>query len=447
MLVKRDDLKCLLCVSLPDPTTGVALDIAVIGAGYVGLVTAAGLAHLGHRVRVGEADQARLAVLRSGGVPIYEDGLEHIVAETTAEGRLTFHGDNNDAVVEAEVVVIALPTPPSADGSADLALIDDALRRLAGALRPEAIVAMKSTVPVGSVRHFQSLLEEMGTTATVVSNPEFLREGSAVRDFFHPDRMVIGSRSEAAAERLVEMYSGIDAPFVITDPASSEMIKYASNAYLATRVTFANALANLCESVGADAQAVLDGMGRDSRIGADFLRPGPGYGGSCFPKDTQALVSIADDAGYDFSLLRGVIAVNDLQFRRIVDKVSAAVTTLVGARIGVWGLAFKAGTSDTRESPAVRIIDELLARGAEVSAYDPVARIDGREGVVFANDAIAAVENADALVIATEWPQFASVDLGEVHEAMRGSAIVDARNLLDPDRVRAYGISYAGVGR
>lgn len=423
------------------------MDISVIGAGYVGLVTAAGLTALGHRVRVGEADRARLSILRAGGVPLHEAGLTQLLTDTMTSGLLTFHGDNNEAVAGVRVVIIALPTPPTADGAADLGTIESALGEMADALCPGVVVVMKSTVPVGSVARFQECLDALGVDATVVSNPEFLREGTAVRDFFHPDRIVIGSRSQAATDTLVEMYKGIDAPIVTTNPPSSEMIKYASNAYLATRVTFANALANLCESVGADASVVLDGMGRDRRIGSHFLKPGPGYGGSCFPKDTQALVAIADDAGYDFSLLRGVIEVNELQLHRIVEKVAAAVSQLDGTRIGMWGLAFKAGTGDTRESPALKIARELILRGADVTVYDPVAVVDKINGLTLTHDPVAAVKDAAALVVATEWPQFLDIDLIEVRDAMQGSAIVDARNLLDPRIVRRLGMSYTGVGR
>ncbi len=423
------------------------MDIAVIGAGYVGLVTGTGLAAVGHRVRMGEADDRKLQELNSGGVPLHEAGLDSIMAEAVADGLLTFHGDNGEAVRGAAVVLIALPTPPASDGSADLAIVESALRSLAGDLADGTVVAMKSTVPVGSVARFQALLDNLGANAAVVSNPEFLREGSAVGDFFHPDRIVIGSRDQAATETLIEMYRPIQAPVVVTDPKSSEMIKYASNAYLATRITFANALANLCESVGADVSSVLEGMGYDRRIGFHFLNPGPGYGGSCFPKDTRALVSIADDAGYDFSLLRGVIEVNELQLHRVVEKVMAAVPDIDGARIGLWGLAFKAGTDDTRESPATKIAVELVAAGAYVVAYDPAISELSVPGVEVVGDPIIAVTNADVLLIATEWPEFAAVDIRAVRAAMRGTAIVDARNLLDPDAVRRLGMSYTGVGR
>ena len=431
----------------PSRSPGDLVDIAVIGAGYVGLVTAAGLASLGHRVKVGEAEPVRLALLQAGGVPLHEEGLADLLSDTTSRGLLTFHGDNNEAVAAAQAVMIALPTPPSADGSADLATIEAALDMMAEALPPGVVIVMKSTVPVGSVAKFQKHLDSLGASATVVSNPEFLREGSAVHDFLHPDRIVIGSRSQIAADLLLEMYREIDAPVVITNPPSSEMIKYASNAYLATRITFANAVANLCESVGADASVVLAGMGSDRRIGAHFLNPGPGYGGSCFPKDTQALVSIAEDAGYDFALLKGVIEVNELQLQRVVDKVRSRVPSLLGARIALWGLAFKAGTGDTRESPAVKIGRKLATAGASVVAYDPVARLDGETPITAASDALGAVTDADVLVIATEWPEFAEIDLRKVKGVMRGNAIVDARNLLDPDTVRQLGMSYTGVGR
>jgi len=423
------------------------MNVAVIGAGYVGLVSAAGLASLGHRVRVGEADRKKLDALRVGTIPIHEAGLGDLVTQGIDRGLLTFHSDNSEAVEDAEVILIALPTPASADGSADLAFIDKALRVLAPTLSDDCIVAMKSTVPVGSVAHFQELLDTLGARTTVVSNPEFLREGSAVADFFHPDRIVIGSTSESAARRLIEMYEGIDAPIVSTDPKSSEMIKYASNAYLATRITFANAIANLCEYVDADAGSVLDGMGLDQRIGSHFLSPGPGYGGSCFPKDTQALVAIAEKAGYDFSLLKGVIEVNELQLQRIVDKVNAAAAPSKDTTVAMWGLAFKAGTDDTRNSPAVRIAESLIAGGASVRAYDPAVADSPLANLLLAASPIDAARDADVLLIVTEWPEFSQVDLAEVKFSMRGTTIVDARNILDRDAAIASGFTYVGIGK
>lgn len=422
------------------------MQVAVIGAGYVGLVTASGLAYLGHTVRAGESDPAKLETLKSGTVPFYEAGLDGLMADGMANNLLSFHADNKEAVEGARVVFIALPTPQHEDGSADTSYIEEALNDFGPSLAPGTVVVMKSTVPVGSVAKFQEQLDALGADVTVVSNPEFLREGSAVADFQHPDRIVIGSRSQEAAEVMMELYQALQAPVVVTDPMSSEMIKYASNAYLATRITFANAIANLSEAVGADVKDVLLGMGYDRRVGHHFLNPGPGYGGSCFPKDTTALVAIADGAGYDFSLLRGVIEVNELQRRRVFDKVLSAVGgDLSGKTIGMWGLAFKAGTDDIRESPAVFLAEELMAAGAEVQAYDPQAA--PVEGVRRVDDAIDAAKSADLLLIATEWPEFQSVDLLAVREALSEPRIIDARNLLDPDAVRNLGMEYEGIGR
>ncbi len=420
------------------------MQIAVIGAGYVGVVTGAGLAYLGHTVRLGERDPAKLATLSAGRVPFFEAGLDRLLAEGIDNNLISFHADNKEAVEGARVVFIALPTPPDEDGSADISYIEGALEDLGPRLEPQTVVVLKSTVPVGSVARFQAFLDELGAEATVISNPEFLREGSAVGDFLHPDRVVIGTRNQDAAEVMLELYQALQAPVVVTDPASSEMIKYASNAYLATRITFANAIANLCESVGADVKDVLLGMGYDRRVGFHFLNPGPGYGGSCFPKDTRALVAIADQAGYDFSLLRGVIEVNELQRQRVIEKVRAAVV-LEGATVGLWGLAFKAGTDDIRESPAVFLAEELIAAGATVQAFDPeAAHVDG---VIRVDDPIQAAKDADVLLIATEWPEFQSVDLRAIRDAMASPHIIDARNMLDPDAVRHLGMEYEGIGR
>ncbi len=423
------------------------MQTAVIGAGYVGLVHAAGLAALGHRVKVGERSADKLNQLEAGEVPIYEPDLDRLIAEGTSTGLLSFHGSNLDAVDGAKVVFIAVPTPPSDDGSADTSIVEKVVDEIASHLDEGVLVVMKSTVPVGSAKRFQAALDKAGASATMLSNPEFLREGSAVADFFHPDRVVIGTRDQAAAEVMIELYRGLDAPVVVTDPVSSEMIKYGANAYLAARITFANAMANLCESVGADARDVLLGMGYDRRIGFHFFNPGPGYGGSCFPKDTRALVAIADQAGYDFALLKGVIEVNEQQRRRIVDKVqNAAGGALDGINVGLWGLAFKAGTDDIRESPAVALAEALAAGGANVRAYDPKV---GSEiaAVERAPDPISAAKDADVLLIATEWPEFRSVDLREVRKVMRGKGLVDARNILDPIAAARLGFEYSGVGR
>lgn len=423
------------------------MQVAVIGAGYVGLVTGAGLAALGHRVRIGEIDEARVRMLNQGDIPLHEADLHRVVAEGISRQLLTFHNDNSEAIDDADVVLLALPTPPSADGSADLSFIMKVLTEIADELEPGVVIATKSTVPVGSVAKFQDLLDGLGAKATVVSNPEFLREGTAVSDFFHPDRIVIGSRDQRATETLIDLYKELQAPIVVTDPASSEMIKYASNAYLATRITFANALANLCESVDADVSSVLEGMGYDRRIGFHFLNPGPGYGGSCFPKDTKALVAIADLAGYDFSLLKGVIEVNELQMRRTAAKVLDEIGGIEAPRVALWGLAFKAGTDDVRESPAIAMARILVAAGVEVTAFDPAVKSSPIDGIVLAPSAADAAKGADALLIATEWPEFKAVDLRSVRESMRGTSVIDARNLLDPLSVRQLGMSYRGIGR
>ena len=423
------------------------MNVAVIGAGYVGLVHAAGLAALGHRVRVGENNPEKLEMLNAGRSPIYEPELEPILGEGLATGLLSFEPSNQAVVTGAEVVFIAVPTPQGEDGAANMSIVSAVLDEVAPRLVEDVLVVFKSTVPVGSVAKYQRFFDERSPGVTVLSNPEFLREGSAVSDFFHPDRIVIGTTNQRAAEQMMELYRGLNAPVVVTDPISSEMVKYGSNAYLATRITFANAMANLAEAVGADVRDVLLGMGYDRRIGHHFLSPGPGFGGSCFPKDTRALVAIAEEADYDFALLKGVIAVNDEQRQRVVDKVAAALPGGVdGATVGLWGLAFKAGTDDTRDSPAVDLARLLAGRGAQIRAFDPQATIE-LAGVELVADPLDAAKGADVLLIATEWPDFQAVDLRKVREAMAGTAIVDARNLLDPDAVRRLGMEYYGVGR
>ncbi len=421
------------------------MDLAIIGAGYVGLVTGSGLASLGHRVRLGEASVDRVALLQSGGVPIFEEGLPELIARTTASGALTFHTSNKEAVAGARLVFLALPTPEADDGRADLRFVNAVIDELASEVDEGTIFVVKSTVPPGTVASLRKRLADLGSSASIVSHPEFLREGKAVEDFLNPDRVVVGAWDESEAQVVVDLYRDLDTEVVITDPTSAEMIKYASNAYLAARITFVNTLSNVCEAVGADIIDVVRGLGLDHRIGPHFLQPGPGYGGSCFPKDTSALIAVAEDAGYDFELLRAVIEADEEQRRRVADKVrQAAGGGLRGRRVGMWGVAFKAGTDDVRESPAVRIAGLLQADGAEVVAYDPEA---SSTVVTMAPDAIAAAKDADVLLIATEWPEFATVDLAAVREAMRGHRIVDARNLLDPKAVRTAGLDYWGLGR
>lgn len=419
--------------------------VTVIGAGYVGLVQSAGLAHLGHSVRLGESQQDRIEVLASGDFPIYEPGLQEMFARGRAQGLITLHSDNHEAVLGADVIFLALPTPPDGDGRADLSILEQAVLDLAPSLEPSMILVVKSTVPVGTNALLRSILDQQGCETSVLSNPEFLAEGSAVDDFLNAERIVIGADRRSDAEILRRLYSGLQSKVVITDPASAELTKYAANAYLATRLTFFNAISNLAEEVGADVVEVLEAVGLDRRIGPAFMRPGPGYGGSCFPKDTSALLTIADDANYEFPLLQSVIATNEAQRTRIVDRIAAALEgRLAGRRIGMWGVAFKAGTDDVRDSPALEMARLLTERGAHVVAWDPEATSDAVE---MADDPMHAVDEADLLLVATEWPAFLRLDLAEAAKRMHGEIMFDARNLFDVESVRTAGLSYMCLGR
>src|SRR4051794_22193025 len=345
-------------------------DIAIIGTGYVGLTTGACFAHLGHTVICADVVPEKVEKLKRGEIPILEAGLEDLVREGIQSGRLRFVLGAANAVATSEFHYLCVPTPQGEDGSADLSYIEAAAAEISPLLAAGSIVVNKSTVPVGSTRRVEEALGR--SDVFVVSNPEFLREGTAVSDFLHPDRVVIGSDDQSAAIRVAALYIGVAAPLMVTDPASAETIKYASNAFLATKLSFVNAVAAVCEAVGADVNDVVLGMGYDKRIGSEFLRPGPGWGGSCFPKDTRAMLRIAQDGGYDFNLLQGVLAVNDEQFERPAQKViDMAGGSVAGETIAVWGLTFKAGTDDLRDSPALEVIDRLVARGARVRAYDP----------------------------------------------------------------------------
>jgi UDPglucose 6-dehydrogenase len=431
--------------------------VAVIGAGYVGLPTAATLAHFGHTVVLAERDPTRLAALRSGRMPIVEAGLDDLVAGSVAAGNLRFTESAVDAVAGAEFVFLCVPTPQSADGSADLSYVEEAAKEIGPSLEPQAIVVNKSTVPVGSATMVEQVIGR--PDVSVVSNPEFLREGTAVVDSLNPDRIVVGADDSRAAARVGELFFSTGAPLIVTDATTSETIKYASNAFLATKLSFVNALAGLCEEVGADARDVLLGLGYDKRIGFEFLRPGPGWGGSCLPKDTRALLHTAREVGYDFSLLAGAIASNDEQLSRVVSKVETACGGSVnGATVAVWGLTFKANTDDRRDSPSLQIAHRLVGLGATVQAFDPtVAAVAGTaDGAVLADDLqelelradpYDAATGARALVVLTEWDQFRWLDFARVLEVMDEPAIIDARNLLDPAAVRRMGFRYVGIGR
>lgn len=419
--------------------------IAVIGTGYVGLTTGACFAHIGHDVVCADIDADKVACLQRGEIPILEPGLDELVLNAVADGRLTFVVGAAVAAADCEFAYLCVPTPQDDDGSADLSYVEAAAREIAPVLPAEAVVVNKSTVPVGSTHVVERAMQR--PDVKVVSNPEFLREGSAVHDFLNPDRVVIGTEDRATAVKVSSLFLGLTAPVIVTDPASAETIKYAANSFLATKLSFVNAMATVCESVGADINDVVLGMGTDPRIGEQFLRPGPGWGGSCFPKDTRAMVNIAENAGYDFELLRGVINANEQQFDLVADKVEAMVGgDLSGRRIASWGLTFKANTDDLRESPALEVISRLQARGATVVAYDPAIHRDLGETAVV-DSAYSAVDGADLLVVLTEWDEFRWLDMAKVAEMMPSPKIYDTRNLLDVPAARRAGIEINSLGR
>jgi UDPglucose 6-dehydrogenase len=430
------------------------MHIAVVGAGYVGLTTAACFAHLGHDVVCADIDEERVAHLNKAEVPILELGLPDLVQEGLTSQRLRFVTGASNAAAEADIVFLCVQTPQGADGSADLSYVEAVAREIAPVLRPGTVVVNKSTVPVGSTRFVQRVLSESGVAhddVSVASNPEFLREGQAVQDFLNPDRIVIGCEQPSAAIRVSELYRGIQAPVLVTDPASAEMIKYASNAFLATKISFINAIANLCEALDADIREVAIGMGYDARIGFQFLHPGPGYGGSCFPKDVAALLYASHSAGYPFELLAGVVEVNKAQHARIVEKIEgAAGGSLAGAVVALWGLTFKAETDDLRDSPSIEVARRLCGAGATVRAFDPAAGEQARRLVPeldIGADAYDAAQGADVVAVMTEWDEFRWLNFARVRDVMREPHVVDARNLLDPAAMRRMGFAYDGVGR
>jgi len=434
------------------------MHLCVVGTGYVGLVTGACLADFGIDVTCVDNDAAKIDMLLQGEIPIYEPGLDALVDKNVKEGRLHFTTDLASSIQHALAIFIAVGTPPKEDGSADLSYVIEVAESIADNLNGYKVVITKSTVPIGTGQLIERTINERTTGShpfSVVSNPEFLREGSAIADFMRPDRVVIGARDPQAIAIMKDIYSPlylIETPFVITNVESSELIKYASNAFLATKITFINEVAALCERLGADVHHVAKGMGLDKRIGPKFLHPGPGYGGSCFPKDTQALAEIAREVGLPFEIVEMVVKVNDRMKQRSVDKVRAAVGgDLAGKTVAVLGLSFKPETDDMRESPTLPLITAAVAEGATVKAFDPVAMDNARQllppTVEYCDDAYDAASGADVLVIATEWNQFRSLDLHRIKTALRQPALVDLRNVYDPERLRQQGFTYDSVGR
>lgn len=419
--------------------------VAVIGLGYVGLTTAVGLARLGHEVLGYDIDQARIALLSTGSSPIYEDGLEAELKSALEEGVLQFTSDKSTlAGFFAEVIFVCVSTPQNDLGAADLSLVFLVIREIESFANPETLIVIKSTVPVGTGA---KVLKVLGRSDLhVASNPEFLREGTALRDFMEPDRIVVGANSPTVAQRVLDLYSSIDSPKLSTNLESAELIKYASNAYLAMRLTFANDLAELSEKSKAQVEDVLLGMGLDSRIGTSFLRPGPGWGGSCFPKDTRALISLAHDVGVDLPIVSAAVASNKLAFEKAVAAISdLAGGSLQDKTVAVWGIAFKANTDDVRDSPALHIMRLLVKRGANVMAYDPIAQAPSESGISQKATALEVVNGADVLAVLTEWTEFAVVDPAEVLGVMRSPAVFDARRIL-PQQWRATFSSFRVIG-
>ena len=431
------------------------MHIAVIGTGYVGLVTGACFAEFGVDVTCVDIDADKIARLSSGEMPIYEPGLEQLVTKNVQSGRLRFTTDIKEAVEQALVIFLAVGTPPQADGSPDLSFVESAARSIAESMNGYKVIVTKSTVPIGTGEYLRKLLRETNPRLNfgIVSNPEFLREGAAINDFMRPDRVVIGSRDQEAIAIMRDLYRPlylIEAPFVVTSLEAAELTKYAANAFLATKISFINEIANMCDSIGCDVHDVARGMGMDRRIGSKFLHPGPGFGGSCFPKDTQALASVARQFGRDSLIVDAVIEVNRRQREAMLPKIEKLVGEMAGKTIAVLGLAFKPETDDMREAPAIDIITGLLKAGAKIRAYDPVAMIEAASvlpEVNYADDEYSAATGAHALVFVTEWNQFRALDMKRIRDLMETPKIADLRNIYEPEDMRDLGFEYVGVGR
>ena len=432
------------------------MHIAVIGTGYVGLVTGACFAEFGVDVTCVDVDKGKIERLLNGVMPIYEPGLEQLVAKNSQAGRLRFTTDVRQAVEQALVIFLAVGTPPKPDGSPDLSFVEAAACSIADYMNGYKVIVTKSTVPISTGEHIRKLIaERKKTKATfgVVSNPEFLREGAAINDFMRPDRVVIGSRDEEAIAIMKDLYRPlylIEAPFVITSLEAAELTKYAANAFLAMKVSFINEVANLCDKIGCDVHDVARAIGMDKRIGSKFLHPGPGFGGSCFPKDTRAMSSVAKQFDSEALIVDAVIEVNQRQGRHMLTKIKSLVGNLKGKTIAVLGLAFKPETDDMREAPAIGIIRSLVDDEAKVRAYDPVAMLEAKKvlpDIEYAEDEYAAVTGTDALVFVTEWNQFRALDLARIRDLMTTPKVADLRNIYDPDDMKELGFEYVGVGR
>ncbi|HEX5043085.1 MAG TPA: UDP-glucose/GDP-mannose dehydrogenase family protein [Candidatus Polarisedimenticolaceae bacterium] len=434
------------------------MNITVVGTGYVGLVTGACFSEFGNHVTCVDKDVSKIEMLRRGEMPIYEPGLDELVERNVKAGRLFFETDLPRSIRSSLVVFIAVGTPQGNDGRADLTFVREVAAQIAENLNEFKVVVTKSTVPAGTGRMVRSIIEQKRAEDhpfSVASNPEFLREGSAIEDFMRPNRVVLGTEDETAAAILRDLYRPlylIETPIIVTDVVTAEVIKYASNAFLATKISFINEMADLCERLGADVHLVARGMGLDNRIGRKFLHPGPGYGGSCFPKDTRAIVEIARDAGMGLKIVEAVIDVNEDRIPRMTGKIREALGgSFQGKTVGLLGLTFKPNTDDLRESPALRIMDAMLSEGAKVRAYDPVgipfAKSTPRDGVTYCGNEYEPAEGAHALVIATEWNQFRGLDLERVKGTLKEPVLVDLRNVYEPGVVRGKGFRYHAVGR
>jgi UDPglucose 6-dehydrogenase len=431
------------------------MKLTIIGSGYVGLTTGACFAEVGHQVCCVDNDPRKIESLLAGEIPIYEPGLESVVKKNVAARRLRFTTSTEEGVEHGEVIFIAVPTPPQSDGSVDLSFIEKVAREIAVHLDSYRVVVDKSTVPVKTGERVANTIRRYakpGVEFDVISNPEFLREGSAVEDLMKPDRIVIGGNSDRALALMQKIYEPFVAPVLVTDINSAELIKHAANSFLALKISYANALSEICEAAGADVLKVTEGIGTDKRIGRAFLNAGLGYGGSCFPKDVAAFIAIARQLGSPFGLLEEVQRINDRQFKRFLNGIREALWVLKEKKLAVWGLSFKPNTDDVRSSTAIRLVEAIVAEGAEVTVFDPKAMEKARElpiasKVKFAESALEAATDAEALVIATEWPEFAAIDLALLREAMRTPLIFDGRNLIDPIAAADFGFQYRGIGR